>query len=67
MTSIFQVTSEKDVKDALETVQSKFGALTVAVNCAGIGVAIRTLSKKGPHPLEMFQVFIWSFMCIYLF
>ena len=52
------MTSEEDVKSALEVVQSKFGGLTAAINCAGIGVAIKTLSKKGPHPIELFQVII---------
>ena len=51
-----QVTSEEDVKAALDTFQLKFGGLTAAINCAGIGVAKRTLSKKGPHPLDLFQV-----------
>ena len=32
-----------------------YGRLNVAVNCAGIGIAKRTLTKKGPHPLEDFQ------------
>ena len=53
---IFQVTSESDVQQALQTAQDKFGGVNVAVNCAGIGVAVRTLSKKGPHPLDLFQV-----------
>lgn len=51
-----QVTSESDVRGALEVAKEKYGGVTAAVNCAGIGVAIRTLSKKGPHPLEHFQV-----------
>ena len=32
-----------------------YGSLTAAVNCAGIGIAKRTLIKKGPHPLDEFQ------------
>lgn len=51
-----QVTSESDVRGALEVAKEKYGGVTAAVNCAGIGVAMRTLSKKGPHPLEDFQV-----------
>ena len=51
-----QVTSESDVRGALEVAKEKYGGVTAAVNCAGIAVAKRTLSKKGPHPLDDFQV-----------
>lgn len=50
------MTSEVDVKAALETAKEKYGTITAAINCAGIGAAMRTLSKKGPHPLNVFQV-----------
>ena len=50
------MTSESDVRAALAVVKSEFGGLSAVVNCAGVGVAMRTLSKKGPHPLESFQV-----------
>jgi hypothetical protein len=53
-----QVTSESDVRSALEVAKEKYGGVTAAVNCAGIGIAMRTLSKKGPHPLDQFQVSI---------
>ena len=33
---------------------SRFGSLQVAVNCAGIGKAQRTISREGPHSLELF-------------
>lgn len=36
-------------------VRDQYGPINALVNCAGIGVAIRTLSKKGPHPLEEFN------------
>lgn len=49
------VTSETDVKKAIQVAVEKFGLLTAAVNCAGIGIAKRTLTKKGPHPLSEFQ------------
>ena len=52
----FQVTSESDVKEALRVAKEKYGDVNVAVNCAGIGLAMRTLSKRGPHPLDQFQV-----------
>ena len=32
------------------------GSVNAAVNCAGIGVAVKTYNpKKGPHPLDLFQ------------
>ena len=53
-----QVTSENDVKNALQTAEHKFGApISTAVNCAGIGIAVKTFNeKKGvPHSLEEFS------------
>ncbi|MEV5843569.1 3-hydroxyacyl-CoA dehydrogenase [Streptomyces sp. NPDC051985] len=47
------VTSESDVRAALET-GAELGELRIAVNCAGIGTAARTLSKQGPFPLPDF-------------
>ncbi|XP_022787067.1 3-hydroxyacyl-CoA dehydrogenase type-2-like isoform X2 [Stylophora pistillata] len=49
------VTSEADVQQAIQLATEKFGPLNVAVNCAGIGIAVRTVSKKGPHPLDKFE------------
>ncbi|XP_066212324.1 3-hydroxyacyl-CoA dehydrogenase type-2 [Saccopteryx leptura] len=51
------VTSEKDVQGALTLAKEKFGRVDVAVNCAGIAVAIKTynLKKKQAHTLEDFQ------------
>jgi NAD(P)-dependent dehydrogenase (short-subunit alcohol dehydrogenase family) len=48
------VRDEKQVEAAVE-VATRRGALRILVNCAGIGVATRVLSKKGVHPLEEFQ------------
>ncbi len=53
-----QVTSETDVRNALQVAKERYGAVTVAVNCAGIAIAKRTLTKKGPHPLEEFHQII---------
>ncbi|PXY30020.1 3-hydroxyacyl-CoA dehydrogenase [Prauserella sp. PE36] len=47
------VTSESDVAAALDTAQG-LGALRIAVNCAGIGSAIKTVGKKGAFPLADF-------------
>jgi NAD(P)-dependent dehydrogenase (short-subunit alcohol dehydrogenase family) len=49
------VTDEESVKNAVGAAISTFGALHGAVNCAGIGVAEKTLSKEGPHSLASFK------------
>lgn len=49
------ITNEQQVKEAIAKTQEKFGPkINVAVNCAGIAIATRTLSKKGAHPLDAF-------------
>jgi NAD(P)-dependent dehydrogenase (short-subunit alcohol dehydrogenase family) len=48
------VADEESVKKAVATAVSEFGALHGAINCAGIGVAIKTVAKEGPHPLDAF-------------
>jgi NAD(P)-dependent dehydrogenase (short-subunit alcohol dehydrogenase family) len=48
------VTSEESVLAAL-AVANELGPLRIAVNCAGIGVAARTLGKDGPHPLALYR------------
>jgi NAD(P)-dependent dehydrogenase (short-subunit alcohol dehydrogenase family) len=48
------VTSEEEVVAALETVDTA-APLRVAINCAGIAPAQRTLSSRGPHDLALFR------------
>ncbi|WP_305093846.1 3-hydroxyacyl-CoA dehydrogenase [Prescottella sp. R16] len=48
------VTDEASVSAALDLAES-LGTLRVAVNCAGIGNAIKTVSKKGAFPLADFS------------
>ncbi|MEW6272582.1 MAG: 3-hydroxyacyl-CoA dehydrogenase [Thermodesulfobacteriota bacterium] len=48
------VTSAEQVQAAVAATVDAFGKLNVAVNCAGVGVAARTVSKRGPFPLELF-------------
>ena len=48
------VTSEADGKAAVEAAVKGFGGLQVLVNCAGIGVAERTVGKDAPHDLARF-------------
>lgn len=49
------VADEASVQAGIDAVIAKFGAVHVAVNCAGIGSAMRTVGKNGPHSLEIFQ------------
>jgi NAD(P)-dependent dehydrogenase (short-subunit alcohol dehydrogenase family) len=48
------VTSPSDVQAAIDTALERFGGLHVAVNCAGIGWAMRTVGRDGPHDLDIF-------------
>ena len=52
------VTSEADVQAAVDLAISTFGSISVNVNCAGIGMALRTTSKNGAHPLDVFETVI---------
>lgn len=52
--SAADVTEEQQVEAALDLAE-QFGPLRVAVNCAGIGNAIKTVSKKGAFPLADFS------------
>ncbi len=52
------VSSAEEVQAAVEQATS-MGTLRAAVNCAGIGMAMRTISKDGtPHDLGVFQKII---------
>jgi len=48
------VTSEGEVATAVARAVERFGALHVAVNCAGVGAAMKTVGKDGPMPLAVF-------------
>jgi len=48
------VTSPEEVMAAIARGVERFGTIHVAVNCAGVGAAMRTLTKQGPMPLEVF-------------
>lgn len=51
------MTSEAEVRSAVSLAKEKFGKLDLAVNCAGIAVAVKTYNFKKdlPHSLEDFQ------------
>jgi NAD(P)-dependent dehydrogenase (short-subunit alcohol dehydrogenase family) len=53
--ALADVTSEEQVKAAVDLAVSAFGGLNGVVNAAGIGPAAKVLGRNGPHPLELFE------------
>ena len=65
------VTSEAQVQSAVDRTVARFGGLNVLVNCAGMGMAGRTIMRQGPFPLDLFTKtievnLIGTFNCIRL-
>ena len=52
------VTSEADVEAAVAAAGEAFGTLRLAVACAGIGWAERTVSRQGPANLQPFETVV---------
>jgi NAD(P)-dependent dehydrogenase (short-subunit alcohol dehydrogenase family) len=48
------VTDEASLQSAVDVAVQSFRGLHVLVNCAGIGVAERTIGRSGPHRLDSF-------------
>jgi NAD(P)-dependent dehydrogenase (short-subunit alcohol dehydrogenase family) len=49
------VTDEDSVQQAINDVVDRFGELHICNNFAGIGMAIKTYGKNGPHPLDAYR------------
>jgi len=49
------VTDETGVQAAINKTREAFGAIHIAINCAGGGAPMKVLSKKGPMPLAAFN------------
>ena len=49
------VTVESNVREALDKTMDAFGAIHVAVNCAGVGTPMKVLGKNGPMPIDSFN------------
>ncbi len=49
------VTDHEAVEAAIDRVVDELGAIHIGVNVAGGGAARRTISKKGPHPIDEFR------------
>ena len=52
------VTDEASVQAAIDLGIDRMGGISVAVNCAGIAVGMKTVGRDGPHPLSAFQTTI---------
>jgi 3-hydroxyacyl-CoA dehydrogenase / 3-hydroxy-2-methylbutyryl-CoA dehydrogenase len=52
------VTNSEQITAALGQTVQKFGGVHIAVNCAGVGAAMKTTGKQGPMPLDMFEMVI---------
>jgi len=48
------VTNQEQVSGAIAKTTETFGTIHIAVNCAGVGAAMKTVGKSGPMPLEIF-------------
>ncbi|GIL01419.1 MAG: 3-hydroxyacyl-CoA dehydrogenase [Alphaproteobacteria bacterium] len=49
------VTDEAAVRAGLDAAVGAFGRVDVNVNCAGIGMAMKTMGKEGPHDLGVYR------------
>ena len=52
------VTSEEETQAAVSAAVEAFGELRLAVGCAGVGWAEKTVSKRGPHQLLPFETVV---------
>ncbi len=52
------VTTEESVQAGIAATMEAFGAIHICCNFAGTGNAIRTMGKKGPFPLDAFNMII---------
>ena len=65
------VSSEDDVVNAVNAAREAHGVARILVNCAGIGPGSKTVGRKGPHSLSLFQKviqvnLIGTFNCVRL-
>ncbi len=52
------VTDTASVQAAIDGTAAKYGGIHIAVNCAGIGLPLKVLSKKGPIPIDKFELVV---------
>jgi NAD(P)-dependent dehydrogenase (short-subunit alcohol dehydrogenase family) len=49
------VSSADAAEAAIATVADRLGEPRILINCAGIGIAMKTLNKEGPHSLDLYR------------
>lgn len=49
------ITKEEDVQAAINKTIEAFGAVHIAVNCAGVGIPAKVLGKEGPMSMDHFN------------
>ncbi len=49
------VTDENEVENALNLTMEKFGAIHIAINCAGTGTPAKVIGKNGPLSISSFR------------
>jgi NAD(P)-dependent dehydrogenase (short-subunit alcohol dehydrogenase family) len=49
------VRDEAQVQAAVDAAKDVDGGVRIAIACAGVGVAVKTASSKGPHPLDLWD------------
>jgi len=49
------VSSAEGGETAIAEAAEKLGAPRILVNCAGIAIAMKTVGKDGPHPLDLYR------------
>jgi NAD(P)-dependent dehydrogenase (short-subunit alcohol dehydrogenase family) len=52
------VTKADEVEAAVDVAAEADGGLRISIQCAGVGWAERTVSKRGPHQLQPFEIVI---------
>jgi len=55
---IANVTDETSIQEAVDKTIEDLGTLDIAVNCAGIGSASKTVGRDGAHPLDYFKLVV---------
>lgn len=65
------VTSDAEVADGFAFAREAHGQERILVNCAGIAPAARTVSRSGPHPMDLFTTavtvnLVGTFRCLTL-
>ena len=52
------VTDPEQVQGAIDVAKEAFGGIDGVVNCAGVGSAAKTVSRRGAYPLDLFQLVV---------